>query len=531
MAAAGAEDGVPSKVNQRYDRQLRLWGDHGQAALSSASICCIGASAVATEILKNLVLPGIGAFTLVDDRDVTLRDTGSNFFVEEGRLGEPRAQVATELLLEMNEFVKGEWRRGHITEILRDDPSFLQKFTVVVVANQLASTVSAVAKSLYESNIPLVVAVAYGNIGSLQIVVKEHCVVEYHGDKTLDMRLTNPFPALAAFMDGFPPMEEMDPSKVDGLPYAVIIYQHLQRWKAAHGGNIPGSYAEKKEFKAQMKAGEAGKKRTLPLNLSEAMDRLNPSIAPSNGLAKVAPLLAKCRAHPINAEASDFWIMVDALSKFVDATGDLPLIGSIPDMDANSEVYMALQQVYRDKAAEDQAVVASTVADTLIALGRAPDAVSDAEIKRFCQNAGKLLVLSTPAYGAPLSEAKMAEFEGALGQLNSEVGWWLLLQAADRFHVQNGHYPGHFDAVEDDIVKLKDCVTAMLEEGKIAATLSDDSIHELCRWGAIQLHSVSSFIGGAGSQEVVKLVTKQYAPLNSVFIYNGITANCTQISL
>lgn len=37
----------------------RLWGDHGQEALESAHVCLINATATGTEILKNLVLPGI----------------------------------------------------------------------------------------------------------------------------------------------------------------------------------------------------------------------------------------------------------------------------------------------------------------------------------------------------------------------------------------------------------------------------------------------------------------------------------------
>ena len=41
---------------------FRLWGDHGQAALEGAKICLINASATGTEILKNLILPGIKIF-------------------------------------------------------------------------------------------------------------------------------------------------------------------------------------------------------------------------------------------------------------------------------------------------------------------------------------------------------------------------------------------------------------------------------------------------------------------------------------
>ncbi|KAJ2846666.1 hypothetical protein GGI22_006185, partial [Coemansia erecta] len=52
---------------QLYDRQLRLWKKTGQAALESSSVCVLGSSALASESLKNLVLPGIGEMIVIDD--------------------------------------------------------------------------------------------------------------------------------------------------------------------------------------------------------------------------------------------------------------------------------------------------------------------------------------------------------------------------------------------------------------------------------------------------------------------------------
>uniref|UniRef100_A0A8C3JFF4 THIF-type NAD/FAD binding fold domain-containing protein n=1 Tax=Calidris pygmaea TaxID=425635 RepID=A0A8C3JFF4_9CHAR len=74
-----AQPGRVSLKEQRYDRQLRLWGDHGQEALESAHVCVINATATGTEILKNLVLPGIGSFTIVDGNLVTGEDVGNKF--------------------------------------------------------------------------------------------------------------------------------------------------------------------------------------------------------------------------------------------------------------------------------------------------------------------------------------------------------------------------------------------------------------------------------------------------------------------
>lgn len=43
---------------EKYDRQIRLWGAHGQQLIEKASVACLNINAATTETLKNLVLPG-----------------------------------------------------------------------------------------------------------------------------------------------------------------------------------------------------------------------------------------------------------------------------------------------------------------------------------------------------------------------------------------------------------------------------------------------------------------------------------------
>lgn len=66
----------PDAKSQKYDRQLRLWGANGQAALESAHVCLLnnGCGTVGVETLKNLVLPGMTA--LLSRRRVMLTGPG-----------------------------------------------------------------------------------------------------------------------------------------------------------------------------------------------------------------------------------------------------------------------------------------------------------------------------------------------------------------------------------------------------------------------------------------------------------------------
>lgn len=99
----------PSDKEKKYDRQLRLWAASGQAALESAHLLLVnsGSGTVGIETLKNLVLPGIGQFTIADDAVVNDADLGVNFFLDEESLGKSRAQACTDFLLELNPEVKG----------------------------------------------------------------------------------------------------------------------------------------------------------------------------------------------------------------------------------------------------------------------------------------------------------------------------------------------------------------------------------------------------------------------------------------
>ena len=106
----------PNEKDKKYDRQLRLWAASGQRALEKSHILLFipkatskgsSSSVAGIETLKNLVLPGIGAFTIADTARVTEADLGINFLLEGESLGKSRAEECTRLLKELNPDVKG----------------------------------------------------------------------------------------------------------------------------------------------------------------------------------------------------------------------------------------------------------------------------------------------------------------------------------------------------------------------------------------------------------------------------------------
>lgn len=52
-----------------------------------------------------------------------------------------------------------------------------------------------------------------------------------------------------------------------------------------------------------------------------------------------------------------------------------------------------------------------------------------------------------------------------------------------------------------------------------------------CRFGGSELHAVAASVGGLAAHEVIKLLTRQYVPLDNTLIYNAISQNLFILAL
>jgi len=112
---------------------------------------------------------------------------------------------------------------------------------------------------------------------------------------------------------------------------------------------------------------------------------------------------------------------------------------------------------------------------------------------------------------------------------DSLIQWYIALRAADRIRQDTGSWPGAACA-DDDEESLAAALAALTAAAnKIVATyeaedFSADSkmLQELVRYGGSELHVTSSVLGGIAAQEAVKLLTKQYVPLNNTLLYDGL---------
>ncbi|XP_069758129.1 NEDD8-activating enzyme E1 regulatory subunit isoform X3 [Narcine bancroftii] len=504
-AAAAAADGDSRGLSkeEKYDRQLRLWGDHGQEALEAAHVCLINASATGTEILKNLVLPGIGSFTIVDGSTVAGEDVGNNFFLTKNSIGKSRAQAATELLQELNSDVSGNFVGENVEQLLENDPTFFLGFSMVIATQLLESTLLHLSTVLWAADVPLLVCRTYGLVGYMRLAVKEHPVVESHPDNALeDLRLDKPFPHLRNHVHEYD-LDKMDKKDHSHTPWIIVIAKYLEKWCEEHNSQLPKTYKEKEVFRELIRQGllktDDGKPEDEE-NFDEAIKNVNTALNPTKVPSNVQELFKDQRCTNINTQSSLFWILTRAVKQFVEkeGLGNLPVRGTIPDMIADSTRFIRLQNVYREKAKEDASIISDYVTEILGSIGKPPETISEKDICFFCRNAAFLRLVQCRSLAEEFSAetTNKDQIASCMENLDSEMVLYIMLRAVDCFHRQHGRYPGvHNNQVEDDIGKLKSCVISLLQEWGVSVSVKDDYIHEFCRYGASEPHAVASFLG------------------------------------
>eukprot|EP00171_Calliarthron_tuberculosum_P015737 IDg15737t1 len=242
-----------ASTTDRYDRQIRLWGESGQASLSRASVLVIGSTATATETLKNLVLPGIGSFTIVDG--TTCADThASNFFVPAAD-ATPSAASAALHLSELNPQVSASYIAADASSFLTDvttAATFISRYSLVIISQQGGGhpSLRILAEAASTAQVPLLIVRTYGTLGLLR--------VQYPGgaasvqcdrsDVAADLCLHAPFIELSrAASEARATLKDADSAA--HVPFVLILLNALADYRAAHTDALPVFRSERDELR------------------------------------------------------------------------------------------------------------------------------------------------------------------------------------------------------------------------------------------------------------------------------------------
>ena len=215
-------------------------------------------------------------------------------------------------------------------------------------------------------------------------------------------------------------------------------------------------------------------------------------------------------------------------------------------MKAQSKDYIALQNIYRAKAQADLSDVASKVHELEITLQR-PTPTPAKEIEIFCKNAAFVKLIHGNKLALPITEkpylvsSRLKELSMALSDPTSLLPIHLCLLALDLFtdehHPCNSHAPSLLNTT--DATSYQDGSAHWLRAitGGIQAASGDSDMDteevferlskaakEIQRSGPVELHNISSLTGGMVAQEVIKVITRQYVPVDNTCVFDGITS-------
>uniref|UniRef100_A0A336LIK4 NEDD8-activating enzyme E1 regulatory subunit n=1 Tax=Culicoides sonorensis TaxID=179676 RepID=A0A336LIK4_CULSO len=501
--------------SRKYDRQIRLWGEHGQTQLETAQVCLINATALGAEIMKGLVLPGIGGFMIVDDSTVVESDLDSNFFLDITSLGQTRAKCTAKFLQELNPDVNGDFIDESIDHILQVNPEFFKNFDVVVATSLDERTIVTLSNLLWDLNIPLVICRSVGFLGSIRVQIKEHCVVETHPDnRQSDLRLEQPFLSLKEHIDN----TELSPK----VPWLIVMYKYLQQYIRENNGQMPSTYKEKIKLREMIRSGMKADEE----NYEEAIKAVNSSFGGGHLTSGIKAIMNDESCINLNKQSTPFWILARAVKDFIetDGKGWLPLPGVIPDMTADTASYINLQNIYRAQALHDADIVYRRTQQLLKELDKPSDTITEKDVKLFCREAANLAVIRGTKVSDEYDKGyKANNIARGLETPNTLIEHYVILRAMEKFKSEYGNIPGESE-LETDTARIKGIACRLLNEWGINAQISDDLAYEICRYGGHEVHSISAYIGGCVAHELIKLITKQYKPINNTFIYNAITS-------
>ncbi|MCJ1472373.1 hypothetical protein MMC13_001020 [Lambiella insularis] len=554
---------VPTAKEKKYDRQLRLWAASGQRALEDAHILLIndGMGAVGIETLKNLVLPGIGNFTIVDENIVGEEDLGVNFFLTDESLGKSRAEECCKYLRELNPEVGGRGIKQSLAEFVSQSIAEIGQYTLILLAGptQICHVLKPVVSIAWESSVPILCIHSNGFYSQFSLQLpSEYPIVDTHPDpvSTQDLRLLNPWPELMNFMHEMTgQIEGLSDHEHGHIPYLLLLLHYLDKWKEEHDGKCPENYKEKSAFREMVRHGartdnaEGGEE-----NFDEAVGAVLKSLNPpsiSSGLREVFE--ADHCLNPMSRSAN-FWIIAHALQMFHEAHNVLPLSGALPDMKAQSVDYIRLQNIYRFKARQDLAEVTGHVRDLEKRL-QPQSSVDEREIEAFCKGAAFVKLIR----GSPLripEEPKLmdwtthaAYFLQEVENEESLIPICLSFLALDDYHEHKSDSTSVTDksteTEESELRKLKWSMTQytekVIEQLKEANDVEVDTeaaqeriskvIMELARGSASELHNISALTGGMVAQEAIKVLTKQYVPIDNTCVFDGITSKSAVFKL
>ncbi|ANZ75097.1 BA75_02320T0 [Komagataella pastoris] len=149
-----------------------MWGFEAQHRIRSSHILVINFSSVGAEIVKNLVLGGLGFLTIIDSGKILEQDLSGNFFFDVSLLGCTKLDSAVkERIQELNPRVDIVTDSGAWAE---KSQAWFNQFDIIICTQFDASQIESISLISRSLNIPLYVVDTHGLYGMIFVDLIDH---------------------------------------------------------------------------------------------------------------------------------------------------------------------------------------------------------------------------------------------------------------------------------------------------------------------------------------------------------------------
>ncbi|CCF57757.1 hypothetical protein KAFR_0D01110 [Kazachstania africana CBS 2517] len=457
---------------ERYDRQLRLWGSHGQKWINKANICIVASQcALFQEILKNLTLTGVSKFTWLHTGEI---DHDPLFYKD---LAKGLTNLNTTVV---------DIRAQNID--YSDSAFDWKEYTTMVVVNaNNKQWLENILKRTDAEMPPIICTYTKGLFGySYTKLFVPHFVLESHPEhKIPDLGFQAPWPELSSFMSSFD-ISLLSSLQLSQLPYAVLLYKMLQYVKD-QGVEAPSN----RDIKAALNdyyLGEVNSDGFNDLNYLQAQqhshlstrkqtfDDLEDAISCNNKL-----LQSNSRRHSLMDDT--FSCLLCSLGIYLDENDrNLPIDPNIPDMESDSTIYHKLKLIYQNKWQEDLRKFENIVAANFPALYRDTNLDIKGAIRLFFLHSREIKCINP-------NEIRLFENDGVSHPI------------------------------------FRQLINSQFEMGR---SFESELIERAFK---LTSYPTESYMGGLVAQETIKLITHQFEPIDNAFIYDGLTNNAVTLKV
>ncbi|KAI0989200.1 hypothetical protein GJ496_011310 [Pomphorhynchus laevis] len=500
----------------KYDRQIRIWGDYGQQCLETSNVCIIGVTAANCEALKGLILPGLGSFTIVDSKKSLEAYSLSNFFYHHNE-NLTKSECVLESLQNLNTSSLGCTAEYEV--VISD----VNKYTLFIVADgELAEDkFEELAEQLWNAEVPMLLVFSRNNVGAIIPLFQEMCVIDAHVDFDLKgLCLYKPFETLNDMCkQTFTDNEDV---KVIPWPLLVLHYSSAnsdvcERLNSVCESLINTDANECRNFQEAIKYA----KRSLENPLQH--DKL---ACMFNYIENKLININKAANSQIAIRNRMFWIIFGGLKRFVaDEAFRMPVNPQLPDMHSNTSLFTMLKTVYRDQAAKDLQrlieicqsllpdaeinltllkIISANCSSTTVVRGRSYRQIKEIALKNEDANPPLCAIISRHLFNArwnrnPVYTDNPSDHSFTLSEYK-KLPAILKLDKIQRYQKIKGR--------DGDITKINN-----MHLNNVVDCILDGSDNNLA--------PVTNWIGNAVAHEAIKIITGQYIISPKILIFDG----------